>query len=132
MRGEVYQIVNSKDNKVYIGSTTYGIAYRWKMHRRNANNDNAHLYQHMRDIGPRNFSIEFVTALVDCTRDELRRQESLELLKVDQCQRLNQRMPHAAFTGPQFYCSSCDCSVLSKHKSRHLRTKKHKFNLHQS
>lgn len=57
----VYKIINSVNDKVYVGRTTRSIERRWKEHMQSlANGDNRHLYCAMRKHGVDKFEIRLI------------------------------------------------------------------------
>jgi group I intron endonuclease len=79
-RSKIYKIVNSIDDKIYIGSTTkQRLSSRMGEHRANAKMEkyvNVKLYQHMNAVGIDKFIIQLIE-LFPCTcRDELMARET--------------------------------------------------------
>ena len=71
-----YKIVNSENDKIYVGITK-DIANRWRAHRWRAKNDksNAHLYNAMRKYGVDKFSIYKIKcfeSLEECCKFEIK------------------------------------------------------------
>lgn len=124
MSGKVYRITNTVDNKVYIGSTFQSLKDRFCMHKEKHFYGKSHLYQHMRITGFGNYHIELLREFGGC-RDDLRRLESIELLKIAHDLWLNQRMPHKDYCSKRRWCETCECSVMWNKIARHKRTKKH-------
>ena len=57
--GIIYKIVNTKNNKVYIGLTNNSLIERWRAHKAQSFFGNTkHLYSAMRKYGVKNFTIE--------------------------------------------------------------------------
>jgi len=61
--GKIYKIVNSENDKVYIGSTTKTLAQRMGGHRRCAKSNPSRFYKAMRHHGVENFSIELIKSV---------------------------------------------------------------------
>ena len=58
--GKIYKIVNTVNDKVYIGSTTRTLAQRMGDHRKCAKGDRSRFYKAMRWHGVANFRIELI------------------------------------------------------------------------
>ena len=72
--GYIYKIINTINNKVYIGQTTRTIAERYEEHLNHARNSvNRHLYDAMNYYGIENFTVEL---LEDCEDAKLNGRES--------------------------------------------------------
>lgn len=63
--GYIYKIVNDVNDKIYIGQTKRTLETRWEEHQKNAINPNSHskLYQAMREIGIKHFTIVLIEEL---------------------------------------------------------------------
>ena len=60
MRGILYYIDNTVNNKIYIGITYSGLDIRWKRHLNKVKNGTSKLYKAMREIGISNFNIHII------------------------------------------------------------------------
>lgn len=71
----IYKITNIKNNKVYIGQTTYSLEERFKLHLQEAfaQKSNRPLYKAMRKYGAENFIIECIeeVSLADINNKEI-------------------------------------------------------------
>ena len=67
----IYKIINKSNDKIYIGKTTYTIAYRWNQHISAATSDkekddyNYLLHKAIRKYGADNFTVEVVEEVED-------------------------------------------------------------------
>lgn len=74
----IYKIVNKTNGKVYIGKTTYTIAYRWIQHISAATSDkekddyNYLLHKAIRKYGVDNFTVEVVEEVEDTSKLSMR------------------------------------------------------------
>lgn len=76
--GNIYKLVNSVDDAVYIGSTTQSLAQRLSKHKtasRDPRYANQRVYMHLSDIGWRNVSIVLLEEWGAEDRDDLRERE---------------------------------------------------------
>ena len=75
--GAIYKIVNSINDKVYVGKTIYSIDHRWKRHlidcRRKERAYRSHLYDAMNKYGVDKFRIELIEECEDSVLDERER-----------------------------------------------------------
>lgn len=60
LKGIVYKISNSVNDKIYIGSTTRQLGLRWTEHKKTSKRSNRPLYKEMREFGVDKFSIEII------------------------------------------------------------------------
>lgn len=65
-KGKIYKIVNTVNEKVYIGSTTLTLAQSMTNHRMGAKTKDTKLYKAMRRHGVANFKIELIKS-VSCS-----------------------------------------------------------------
>ena len=73
----IYEIVNTVDSRIYIGSTRYGVKARWERHLIDAkNHPKNRLYNHMNLVGIDNFRI-IELSKVDCNWEQARQLEQL-------------------------------------------------------
>ncbi len=84
---KIYKIVNNKNDKIYVGSSTYAyLANRMHMHRVMCKDltgrRNSVLYNHMRDIGVSNFKIELIERCNCEDKHQLREREQFWLDKL--------------------------------------------------
>ena len=64
--GSIYKIINSENNKIYIGQTINSLDVRWKQHQNAARRGEKYkLYQAMRKYGIDNFSIQKIEEVPD-------------------------------------------------------------------
>jgi hypothetical protein len=127
--GKIYRISNTKDDKVYIGSTKCRLETRFFLHKQSLDNDEkAELYVHMRKHGKENFNICLLNCMQWETLDEMRLEEARTLLKIPRNRWLNMKIPHKNFSPNTKHCECCNCEVKTKHFARHCRTKKHLSN----
>ena len=66
----VYQIVNTVNNKKYIGSTNIKLNIRWNIHKDHAKADTNKLYKAMRKYGIDKFNMEVIDEDGDRKREE--------------------------------------------------------------
>jgi len=76
IKGKVYCIRNTINDKIYVGSTIQGLSVRMAEHRRRSKkNNNMKIYFALRELGVNNFYIELIENY-DCkTKEELRARE---------------------------------------------------------
>lgn len=86
---KVYKIVNDKDSKVYVGSTTEPLNVRLSKHKSRAKIDNRPLYKHMKQLGPNHFHIVLLEAMKKSKRQYLADKESYYQLKLGSVGSLN-------------------------------------------
>ncbi len=103
--GKIYKVVNSIDDKIYIGSTTSALYRRMCNHRAKARNVSKEsiFYTHMRTIGIEHFKIILIKSFPCSNKDELEAEEYNEMLKYDKAILLN------------------DNQVYKKHSENHSR-----------
>ena len=82
--GYIYKIINSVNNKVYIGMTRRTIEQRWAEHVKTYNYENGRMYNFkiykaMRDIG-----IEYFTPVLveECPNEELEEKEVIDIKEI--------------------------------------------------
>jgi hypothetical protein len=73
--GRIYKILNTEDDKCYVGSTCQSLAKRFSEHKKRHQNGTGKLYEHMRNIGFDKFYIELITNYPCNTKEELRAKE---------------------------------------------------------
>jgi hypothetical protein len=80
-KGKIYKIINSIDNKVYIGSTIAKLYQRIDNHRTKCKdpNRNSKFYQHMRNIGIEYFKIILIRNFPCSSKEELEAEEFKEM-----------------------------------------------------
>jgi len=78
---KIYKIINTKDDKIYIGSTVQMLYKRMDNHRTNCKdlNRNSKLYQHMRTIGVEYFRIVLIKNFHCSNKEELEGEEFKEI-----------------------------------------------------
>lgn len=79
----LYKLVNTVDNKIYVGATTTMLCKRMAQHRSAAKiNINRPVYKHLNDIGWQYVSIELIKKFPCADKDELHKEERryIELL----------------------------------------------------
>ena len=114
--GKIYKIINSIDNKLYIGSTTLTLRARLQCHRSLAKTRNPRVYAHLNEIGWNNVDIELLEPYPCKSKEELciREQHYIELLNPE----LNTRR---AVGGPcehgrqKYQCKECGGSGICEH-----------------
>ncbi len=91
-KGKIYKVINSVDEKVYIGSTTQSLSRRMGNHRENCKdlNRNSKIYKHMRNIGVQYFKIVLIQNFPCSSKEELECEEFKELSKYEKDQLLNE------------------------------------------
>ena len=90
--GKIYRLVNTADNKEYVGSTCTSLAKRLHQHKTKAKREpNRNIYKHLIEIGWGNVSIVLVEEYPCDNKMELERRERywIEALKPT----LNKRVP---------------------------------------
>lgn len=81
--GKVYKLVNTVDDKIYVGSTCLSLAKRKSGHKNDAKTRNSHVYSHLNSIGWDNVRIVLIESVTAETKDQLlmREQYYMDLLK---------------------------------------------------
>ena len=74
--GKIYQILNTVNDKVYIGSTCTQLSRRMVHHRKCSLTQNSPLYQEMRLLGFDKFYIELLELFPGSSKDELTAREN--------------------------------------------------------
>jgi group I intron endonuclease len=88
MKYFIYKIVNSIDDKVYVGSTI-NLKQRWKCHIYDLRRKNGPLQRHIREQGINKFEIILVKEIDVFTKTAARHEEQLEINKYEEDQLLN-------------------------------------------
>ena len=83
----IYKIVNSEDDKIYIGSTRMKLNLRFSCHK--TNKDCKKLKDHFNQIGLKKFKIELLQTVTVCSKKEARIYEQKYIDKIDKCLLLN-------------------------------------------
>jgi GIY-YIG catalytic domain len=145
---KIYQILNTIDKEVYVGSTIQPLSKRFSLHRSGMTikkNANRRLNKHFRELGRENFYIELIENFPCQTREQLcaregfyvRQRGTLNKNIPGRSQKESQREYQKAHSDEiknyhqKYYlqCAEykCECgSCLNEHgKSRHELTKKH-------
>jgi hypothetical protein len=76
--GRIYIIRNTKNDKVYVGSTTQSLSQRFSVHKSSTTNPkklNYSLYEAMREIGIEHFNIELIEVYPSDSKEELHSRE---------------------------------------------------------
>ena len=90
--GKIYKIINTSDDKIYIGSTVKKLNDRMSNHRNNIKNDekkNSKLYQHIKKVGKDKFKIKLVKNCPCNNLNELKCKEFKEMNKIKKKKLLN-------------------------------------------
>ena len=75
-KGQIYETVHSKDNEIYVGSTSEELCKRMAKHRfKMKNKPHYRLYQHMATIGVEHFDICLLQKYACESKEELRAKE---------------------------------------------------------
>ena len=91
-QGKIYKVINTNDNKVYIGSTVKNLNDRMANHRNNIKNDEkkkSKLYQHIKKVGKDKFKIKLVKNYPCNNLNELKTKEFNEMKKINKKNLLN-------------------------------------------
>ena len=97
MEGKIYKVINTVDEKVYIGSTFQkNLSSRMGNHRTKARMEEkgSMLYSHMRAIGIDHFNIVLIKKVIVEDKDELEKEEFNEMQKIPKEQLLNMNREH--------------------------------------
>lgn len=81
--GYIYKIVNSVNDKIYVGKTTISAEHRWEQHKKccgKKRNYKSHLYDAMEKYGVDNFSIEEIE---ECDNSILNKREMYWIKRLD-------------------------------------------------
>jgi hypothetical protein len=120
--GEIYKLVNSVDDEIYIGSTCGTLHLRKCRHKRDANRyPNRRVYEHFNRIGWENVRIILIEAFPCNNRGELLRREQyhIDLLQPE----LNKvsayvNCPHGR---QHSFCIPCNGSAICEHGKQKSR-----------
>ena len=77
----VYKLYNTKDDKIYIGSTIETLKDRMRNHINKIKRSNSKLYNHMREIGLENYRIKLISCHIVENELQLRMLEQYEINK---------------------------------------------------
>ena len=82
-QGKIYKLVNTVDDKIYIGSTCMPLAKRKSNHKADARTRTSLVYTHLNSIGWENVNIRLIETVTAETKDQLlmREQHYIDLLK---------------------------------------------------
>ena len=75
MNGKIYQILNSVNNEIYVGSTCQLLSKRFYEHKKKIDVQHFDFYKRMRDIGKDKFYIELIELYPCSHKEELRARE---------------------------------------------------------
>jgi group I intron endonuclease len=73
--GQVYKIVNSVNDRIYVGSTTQMLCKRMALHRNSAKSQTSNIYTAMREIGVEHFKILLIENFPCQSKAELEARE---------------------------------------------------------
>ena len=81
--GKIYKLVNTVDDKIYVGSTCMSLAKRKSWHKKDTTKRSSRVYAHLNSIGWDNISIRLIESVNADTKDQLlmREQHYIDLLK---------------------------------------------------
>ena len=98
--GKIYKVINTKDDFIYIGSTTVKLSSRMGSHRANAKNiiKKSKLYEHMRKIGIEYFKILLIKDFVSDSREALETEEYNIMATFDKNILLNENIVYKKHT----------------------------------
>jgi len=90
-QGKIYKIVNTVDDKIYIGSSIQKLHNRMNNHRTKASNlkKKSIFYEHMRLLGVEHFKIILIKLYPCASKEELEAEEFNEISKYDKSILLN-------------------------------------------
>jgi hypothetical protein len=93
-QGKIYKIINTVDDKLYIGSSIQKLHNRMNNHRTNASNSKKQsiLYEHMRRLGVEHFKIILIKLYPCASNEELEAEEFNEISKYDKSILLNDNL----------------------------------------
>jgi hypothetical protein len=92
--GKIYKVVNTIDDKIYVGSTVRQLSQRMGHHGYNALQEGkqSKLYIHMRNVGLEHFKILLIKSVSCDTKQELEREEFDAMKSFDQTNLLNENI----------------------------------------
>lgn len=114
--GKIYKLVNSVDDKIYIGSTTQALSSRKSSHKRNTRKyPNRTVYAHFNTIGWSSVRIILIESFNCQNSEELRMREQhwIDLLRPE----LNRQAAyvHCPHGRRHNMCRECDGSSICEH-----------------
>ena len=95
--GKIYKIVNSEDEKTYIGCTCLPLVERFAIHRKKSGTGKLRIHQHMRKIGRDKFSIELINEFPTYSRWHLENAEYESQILIPEAWRLFTLRPRIPF-----------------------------------
>ena len=116
----VYKLVNSVDNKIYIGSTTQALSKRLGEHKNMARRKpNRNVYAHLVSVGWENVRIILIESVTAFNKDQLRAREQhyIDLLKPDLNSANAVKMP-CEHGRRKDQCIECKGSATCEHSKR--------------
>lgn len=115
MRGSIYKIVNSKNDKIYIGSTIQSINTRFSKHKSDMNRKNMNILRFMNEIGFEFFNIILI--------ESVEIESKAELLKIEEkyMNEFRESIPDLLLNTIRSYASP-----ENKKKNKHKLYLKHK------
>lgn len=137
-KSKIYKLVNSIDNKIYVGSTCQRLCNRKAIHKQDAGfYPKQKVYKHLNTVGWNNVRIELIEAINCNNKEELRQREQYyrNLLKpelnnndcyltIEDKRRKKAQRARKYYSKLQpTYCKDCNKSVKCMHS--HKTTKKH-------
>ena len=95
--GKIYKIVNSVDEKIYIGCTCLPLVERFVIHRKKTGTGKMKIHKHMKKMGRDNFSIHLVKEVPTYSRWHLEKEEYAIQMTVPEEHRLFKSRPRIPF-----------------------------------
>jgi len=137
--GKIYKIVNSIDDKIYVGSTVTPLEVRFSDHRRSTNDLRSKLATHMNEKGTDSFSIMLLENYPCESKIELEQRERFwfEQLKPElntktprltADERIERAQLRAKLGAIKSHCDVCNCDIRSADIKEHNMSNKHRVN----
>lgn len=149
---KIYKLVNNVDDEIYVGSTCNTLAKRLHKHKKDAKRrPDQHVYKHLDSIGWNNVQCILIEEYpCENKNQQLARErywydqlkptlnmyrpsvtdEELKEYEKDRHKNYyeNNREKVLERRRQPWHCEACQCTITSRHKSRHLKGKTHLLN----
>ena len=111
LNSKVYKLINSIDNKIYVGSTTQPLSKRLADHKTSAKYNRCPVHKHLNAIGWDTVRIILIETVICYNRDQLNQREQyyIDLLKPS----LNKWSAYVNCPHNRIHCQCLDCHGTS-------------------
>jgi hypothetical protein len=120
--GEIYKLVNSVDDEIYIGSTCGTLHLRKCRHKKDANRQpNRRVYEHLNRVGWTNVRIILIESFPCSNKNELLRREQYHIDLLQPSLNKNSSYVYCPHGGPHNNCIQCGGASICEHNRRKSR-----------